>query len=306
MTPVAALDCGTNSTRLLVVDDAGTPIDRRMRITRLGQGVDATGELREDAMARTIDVLREYRGAMDDHGVTAGRLAATSAARDARNGATFLEAAAAVTGIKAELLSGEEEGRLSFAGATADLDGTLDGVVVLDIGGGSTELVTEVDGAVVAHSMQVGCVRLTERALAAAPPPLVALADAAAMADAAIDVAFAAVPSLATARADRRVVGLAGTVSTLAQIDLGLTRYDEAAVHHHWLSLEAIRRWRDVLAAMTIAARREQPGMVPGREDVIVAGIVILERVIVRLAAEGCLSSEHDILDGLARSVLER
>jgi exopolyphosphatase/guanosine-5'-triphosphate,3'-diphosphate pyrophosphatase len=306
VTPVAALDCGTNSTRLLIVDDGGKPLDRRMRITRLGQGVDATGVLRDDAIERTLVVLREYRAAMDDHGVTEGRLAATSAARDAANGASFLEAAAAVTGLRAELLSGEEEGRLSFAGATGDLDGPLGSLVVVDIGGGSTELVTCVDDVVTAHSMQLGCVRLTERTMPGDPPDRASLAAAASVVDQAIDAAFEAIPTLSVPDATRRCVGLAGTVSTLAMIDLALVDYDEAAVHHHWLSLEAIRAWRDTLASESIDERRRRPGMVPGREDVIVAGAVILERVVDRLGVAGCLSSEHDILDGLARSVLAR
>jgi exopolyphosphatase/guanosine-5'-triphosphate,3'-diphosphate pyrophosphatase len=250
-------------------------------------------------------VLGEYRGAMDGYGVRAGRLAATSAARDAANGAAFLDAASEVTGLTAELLSGEEEGRLSFAGATGDLEGPLESLVVLDIGGGSTELVTRLDGEIVAHSMQMGCVRLTERALAADPPDGASLERAAALVDVAIDEAFVELP-LARADPSRLVVGLAGTVSTLAMIDLSLAAYDEAAVHHHWLSLESIRHWRQVLSQDTLDERRRRPGMVPGREDVIVAGVVILERVVDRLGAEGCLSSEHDILDGLARSVLVR
>jgi exopolyphosphatase / guanosine-5'-triphosphate,3'-diphosphate pyrophosphatase len=306
VTPVAAVDCGTNSTRLLVVNDDGRALDRRMRITRLGQGVDATGVLRDDAVERTLQVLREYRGAMDALGVRAGRLAATSAARDAANGAAFLDAASEVTGLAAELLSGQEEGRLSFAGATGDLDGALEALVVLDIGGGSTELVTLIDGEVAAHSMQMGCVRLTERALDGDPPDADALLRAAALVDEEIDAALTDLAPLGLPDPARRVVGLAGTVSTLAMIDLSLAVYDEAAVHHHWLSLEAIRRWRDTLGAETIAERGQRAGMVPGREDVIVAGAVILERVVDRLGAVGCLTSEHDILDGLARSVLVR
>jgi exopolyphosphatase / guanosine-5'-triphosphate,3'-diphosphate pyrophosphatase len=306
VTPVAAIDCGTNSTRLLIVDDDGHPLDRRMQITRLGQGVDATGVLRDDAIERTLAVLHEYRSAMDGYGAKAGRLAATSAARDAANGASFLAAATEVTGLTAELLSGEEEGQLSFAGATGDLDGPLTSLVVVDIGGGSTELVTCVEGVVTAHSMQVGCVRLTERTMPRDPPDATALAAASAFVDEAISGAFGAMPSLGAKDPGRRCIGLAGTVSTLAMIDLGLEAYDEAAVHHHWLSLEAIRAWRDTLASETIDDRRRRPGMVPGREDVIVAGAVILARVVNRLGVDGCLSSEHDILDGLARSVLAR
>jgi exopolyphosphatase / guanosine-5'-triphosphate,3'-diphosphate pyrophosphatase len=305
VSPVAAIDCGTNSTRLLVVDDTGRPLERLMRITRLGQGVDATGELRDDAIERTLDVLRDYRGVLDRLDVQAGRLAATSAARDASNGAAFLAAASSATGFAAELLTGEEEGRLSFAGATSDLDRPLEHATVVDIGGGSTELVVLVDGEVRAHSMQIGCVRLTERALPREPVTLDELDAAAAIVDAAIDGAFVALPELEARDPERLVVGLAGTVSTLAMVDLRLVDYDEAAVHHHWLSLDAIRRWCATLASDTLEARAERPGMVQGREDVIVAGAVILERVIDRLGTDGCLSSEHDILDGLAQSVLQ-
>jgi exopolyphosphatase/guanosine-5'-triphosphate,3'-diphosphate pyrophosphatase len=306
MTPVAALDCGTNSTRLLVLDADGRPLERRMVITRLGQGVDATGVLRSDAIDRTLEVLRSYRAVMEHHGVRAARLAATSAARDASNGPAFLEAAASASGVRAELLSGEEEGRLSFSGATADYAGPIDTVVVVDIGGGSTELVTRVAGNLVAHSMQVGCVRVTERAMPGDPPTPEQLDAAARMVDEAIDAALVELPSLAVRDDARQVLGLAGTVSTLAMVDLGLVDYDEAKVHHHWLSIEAIRGLRDELAAETTEDRRHRPGMVPGREDVIVAGAVVLERVVVRLGASGCLTSEHDILDGLARSILTR
>ena len=306
MTPVAALDCGTNSTRLLVLDDDGRPLERRMVITRLGQGVDATGVLRGDAIDRTLQVLHDYRAAMERHGVGAARLAATSAARDASNGAAFLEAASEASGVRAELLSGEEEGRLSFEGATADFDGPLEDVVVVDIGGGSTELVARRGDEIVAHSMQVGCVRLTERALPTDPPTDSELADAAGLVDASIDAAFDAIPSLAAQSATRQVLGLAGTVSTLAMLDLGLRDYDEDLVHHRWLSLGRIRSLRDALAAETVEDRRRRAGMVPGREDVIVAGAVVLERVVSRLGAAGCLTSERDILDGLARSVLAR
>jgi exopolyphosphatase/guanosine-5'-triphosphate,3'-diphosphate pyrophosphatase len=301
--PVAALDCGTNSTRLLVLDDDGRTLERRMVITRLGQGVDATGVLRGDAIERTLEVLRGYREVMERHGVTAARLAATSAARDASNGAAFLGAASEAIGVTAELLSGEEEGRLSFSGATSDLDGPLDKTVVVDIGGGSTELVTCVLGELAAHSMQVGCVRVTERAMPSDPPSRDEPA-ASSMVGEAIDLAFEQIRELAKPDDARRVIGLAGTVSTLAMVDLGLAVYDEDAVHHHWLSLEAIRSWRDVLAAEAIAGRRHRVGMVPGREDVIVAGAVILERVVERLGATGCLTSERDILDGLAWSLL--
>ncbi|HLK46418.1 MAG TPA: hypothetical protein VKT18_10530, partial [Acidimicrobiales bacterium] len=169
--------------------------------------------------------------------------------------------------------------------------------------GGSTELVVEERAVIRAHSMQVGCVRLTERFFADDPPSTPALAAAGEVVDDAFATAIGAQPALVRPGA-RTVVGLAGTVSTLAALDLGLERYDESALHHHWLSLEAIRSWLAALAGEPIAARRVRPGMVPGREDVIVAGVLVLERVVTLLGAPGCLSSEHDILDGLARSVL--
>ena len=167
MSPVAAIDCGTNSTRLLV-SDGGRTLDRRMTITRLGRGVDATGELDPVAVERTLAVLEEYRGAMDDHGVTAVRAAATSAARDAGNADTFFDAAAAVLGVRPELLTGEEEGALSFAGATGDLAGADGPFLVVDIGGGSTEFVvgtTEPVGVVsIATVLAVGVGRVTSDA----------------------------------------------------------------------------------------------------------------------------------------------
>ncbi|MHB8682066.1 MAG: Ppx/GppA phosphatase family protein, partial [Acidimicrobiales bacterium] len=173
---VAALDCGTNSTRLLAVDGDGTVLAREMRITRLGEGVDETGRLSPAAIDRTIGVLAAYRAQMDDLGVERGRLVATSAARDAANATVFLRAAAEATGLEPEILSGDDEGRLSFAGATANLPAGLpsdEPVLVVDIGGGSTELVVGRPDAPTgsrAMSLDVGCVRISERFLAGDPP----------------------------------------------------------------------------------------------------------------------------------------
>ena len=299
----AGLDCGTNSTRLLIETDAGEVLAREMRITRLGQGVDASGALREDAIERTLSVLREYRRLMDNCGVTAGRLAATSAARDASNGPTFLAAASEITGVTAEILSGVEEGTLSFNGATTGLDPVAGDDVVLDIGGGSTEIVIVRDSLLHAYSMQVGCVRVAERTLLSDPPRPEELAAATAMAHEALDGAFEAIPLLSSLAPESRLIGLAGTVATLAQIDQGLDEYRRDAVHHHWLPLDRIRHWRDELAAETTASRRLRPGMVPGREDVIVGGLIVLVATIERLGLEGCLTSESDILDGLVASL---
>jgi exopolyphosphatase/guanosine-5'-triphosphate,3'-diphosphate pyrophosphatase len=302
--PVAALDCGTNSTRLLVADRAGNALVREMRIARLGEGVDATRRLDPGAVNRTLDVLREYRSIMDSFGVGPVRLVATSAVRDAENGDVFLESAGKVVGAPAELLSGLDEGRTAFAGATAELDPPPGVFVVVDIGGGSTELIvgrTEVSGVV---SVDIGCVRLTERHLHRDPPAPGELAQARATIAAALEHAEKAVPELAALPAGSRLVGLAGTVSTLAMLELGLERYERDRVHHFVLRAEAVARWCSVLAAEPSAARALRPGVEPGREDVIVAGATVLDAVMARYRFAECVVSESDILDGLVAGLL--
>ncbi len=310
--PVAAVDCGTNSTRLLVVDGDGAVLERQMRITRLGQGVDATHVLSSDAVVRTVSVLRDYRALMDRHGVVRARVVATSAARDARNAAEFLAAALDVIGVRPEILSGLEEGRLSFAGATAHLPPGSAGpgpVLVVDIGGGSTELAAgqlpvdasgSPDPAVAAVSLDVGCVRVTERFVHHDPPRATELAEARRAVDAALTDAEHRLPAL-----DRGglLVGLAGTVSTLAALDQKLARYDRAAVHHAVLGRAVVAHWLETLAAEDSRSRLARPGMVEGRADVIVGGVLILDAVMARFDRDACLVSEDDILDGLAASL---
>jgi exopolyphosphatase/guanosine-5'-triphosphate,3'-diphosphate pyrophosphatase len=301
---VAAIDCGTNSTRLLVADGDGRPLDRLMRITRLGEGVDATGKLSADAIERCIAVLAEYRQIMDDLGVGRGRLVATSAVRDASNGRDFLEPAGRITGLEPEVLAGSEEGRLSLAGAVADLDIAEGPFLVLDIGGGSTELVTgsgPSDPELSVVSMQLGCVRVTERFLVSDPPPPDELREAEAAVNGALDEAIADHPPFLEAR---RLVGLAGTVTTLASLNLGLETYSRDRVHHSVLSSADAERWYRTLAAEDRRARLGRIGMVPGREDVIVAGAMILAMVMRRFGFEECLVSEADILDGMVASLL--
>ncbi len=301
---IAAIDCGTNSTRLLVADAAGRPLERLMRITRLGQGVDATGRLSDDAVGRSLDVLTEYRGVMDDLDVGRGRLVATSAARDAANGGEFLQAAGEATGLVPELLTGVDEGRLSLAGAVADLDPAEGPFLVLDIGGGSTELVIGAgpdDPDLVAVSLQLGCVRMSERFFAGDPPSADELAAAAAEVDAQLGATVAAHPQYLEAR---RLVGLAGTVSTVASLHLGLDVYDRDRIHHLVLGAADVNRWFRHLAADTAADRLARPGMVAGREDVIVGGALILDAVVRRFGFSECLVSEADILDGLVASQL--
>jgi exopolyphosphatase/guanosine-5'-triphosphate,3'-diphosphate pyrophosphatase len=289
---IAAIDCGTNSTRLLVADAAGRPLERLMRITRLGQGVDSTGRLAPEAIERCVAVLAEYRQVMDRLGVGRGRLAATSATRDAVNGADFLSAAGRVTGLDAELLTGLDEGRLSLAGAVADLD----------IGGGSTELVAgdgPHDPELAAVSLQLGCVRVSERFLATDPPTAGELAAARTEVVAQLDRAVAEHPRFT---ASHRLVGLAGTVTTLVSLHKGMAEYDRDLVHHAVLTAADVKRWYEVLAADTVADRLGRPGMVPGRQDVIVGGALILDAVMDRLGFAECLVSEADILDGLVAS----
>ncbi len=296
---VAALDCGTNSTRLLI-RSPGRPDVREMRITRLGQGVDATGKLDSDAIDRTLEVLRAYREQMDRHGVRRARLVATSAARDAVNGDEFLKAATEASGVRAELLDGDAEGALAFTGATAALDARPEEVVVIDIGGGSTELVA--GGAPVAGiSLDLGCVRLTERCLRSDPPTAAELADAVRVIHAELDRAASALPRLADAQV---LVGVAGTVSTLGALALGLSHYDRERIHHFVLLSVVVEEWCDRLAALPARARAEFPGIAPGREDVIVGGALVLKEAMRRFSFDRCVVSESDLLDGIAMSLL--
>jgi exopolyphosphatase/guanosine-5'-triphosphate,3'-diphosphate pyrophosphatase len=301
--PVAAVDCGTNSTRLLVADGAGRPLERLMRITRLGEGVDATGRLAPEAISRTVAVLRDYRELMDRHGVATARATATSAARDAANrGQLFVEAEAAL-GVPLELLSGQAEGRLSFSGATAELDPDGGPYLVVDIGGGSTELVTgpEDDADVAVASIDLGCVRVTERFLYHDPPLPAELADACGAVRAALDAAAASQPRVTEATG---LVGLAGTVTTLSAIDQGLAGYERDRIHHSVLARPRVEKLLGTLAGESRDDRLRHAGLEEARADVIVGGTVVLATLMRHLAFERCLVSEADILDGLITSQL--
>jgi exopolyphosphatase/guanosine-5'-triphosphate,3'-diphosphate pyrophosphatase len=300
---LAAVDCGTNSTRLLIVDGAGAVRAREMHITRLGEGVDCAHHLQPEAVARTLDVLRAYRSVMDQEHVARARLVATSAVRDATDGGRFLRSAGDIIGFDAELLSGEEEGRLSYRGATQGMTDDGRTTVVLDIGGGSTELVVKPGEAVRSVSMDIGCVRLTERFLRRDPPEQDEIAAAVAAVGAELDRAAAAVPELGAIGTDDRLIGLAGTVSTLAMLELGLHSYDRDRIHHFPLTRPAVARWYRVLGAETIAQRAERASLPEGRQDVIFGGALILDQVMERLHQEECLVSESDILDGLVSSL---
>jgi exopolyphosphatase / guanosine-5'-triphosphate,3'-diphosphate pyrophosphatase len=315
---VAAIDCGTNSLRLLVADAdpaAGrlSDVDRRLELVRLGQGVDATGRLAPDALARALRVLRAYAAIIDQAGASAVRMVATSATRDAANAGEFVAGVRGVLGVEPEVLSGEEEAHLSFTGATAELAGRTAGpYLVADIGGGSTEFVlgdpapgvvaapvTAAGPANAAVSVNIGCVRMTERHLRSDPPTGVEVAAARADIDAALDVVEAKVP-VATGRT---LVGLAGSVTTVAALAMGLDSYDASLIHHSRISAAAVDRQATRLLALTRAERARLGVMHPGRVDVIGGGALVLMRIMARFGFGEVLVSEHDILDGLAWSL---
>ena len=300
MSRYAAVDIGTNSVRLLISD--GVTFDERlMRITRLGRGVDRTGRLDPAGIAATLDALREYRQVMDRYELAGVRATATSAARDAANRDAFFDAAEAAVGVRPELISGEEEARLSFAGATADLDPARGPFTVFDLGGGSTEFVvgtTEAEGAV---SLEIGCVRLTERFIEHDPPRPEELTAAISYADSWLDDVLRNLPEAVEAAT---FVGLAGTVSTVAAVEQGLAAYDRDAIHHFVLTKEAVEDVFRTLATESRADRVHNPGLEAERADVIVGGCCALVAIMRRLGIEEIVVSEADILDGLAASVL--
>lgn len=307
---VAAVDCGTNSTRLLIASGDGTALDRRMRITRLGEGVDRSGELDPGAIARTLDVLVEYGEAMASAGVTSVLGVATSAIRDASNAESFLGPAGEALRTELAVLSGDEEGRLSYRGATRELPVSGGPYVVVDLGGGSTEIVTEGgDGSIEAVSLDVGCVRVTERFLGSDPPTVPELADAREYVADLVEAAVAAHPELSaggSARGGGWLVGLAGTVSALAMASLGLEAYDRAAVHHLRLGQSYVADLLHSLAAEDVVKRRARPGMEHDRADVIVGGALALLIIMEGLGFDELIVSESDILDGIVHELLGR
>jgi exopolyphosphatase / guanosine-5'-triphosphate,3'-diphosphate pyrophosphatase len=308
---VAAIDCGTNSLRLLLADvDPGraelTDLTRRMEIVRLGQGVDKTGRLAPEALARTIAVLRDYADVIASSGAQAVRMVATSATRDASNAADFTGMVKEVLGVAPEVLSGDEEAVLSFTGATAELTAGPDPgpFLVADIGGGSTEFVLGPPGGLPERkiSVNIGCVRLTERHLHGDPPADQEVAAATADIDAALDTVAAAMP----VRQARTLVGLAGSVATVTGIAIGLPVYDSARIHHARVSAAEVHAVTSGLLAQTRAERARIGLMHPGRVDVIGGGALILDRIMHRFGFGEVLASEHDILDGIAWSLAGR
>jgi exopolyphosphatase/guanosine-5'-triphosphate,3'-diphosphate pyrophosphatase len=307
VTKVAAFDCGTNSLRLLVADidtEAGTAQDlvREMRVVRLGQGVDRTGRIAEASLERTFGVVEEYMELVREHDVKAIRFCATSAARDAENAADFVAGVRERVGIEPEVLAGAEEAALGFAGAVRDLPPLPEPILVVDIGGGSTEMVLgRQDGSVEAsQSLDIGSVRLNERHLAGDPPSREEIEAAVADIDAALDAG-----EVDPARAGA-VIGVAGTVTTMAAAVLDLATYDPLVIHHAVLRPDAVQGAVARLLTMVVEQRRQLGFMHPGRADVIGAGGLILDRVLRRTTVGSLLVSEHDILDGIAWSLADR
>ena len=302
---VAAIDCGTNSVRLLVADVEGrTKIDihREMRVVRLGQDVDRTGELAPAAIERTRVALADYAATCAALGVEATRMVATSATRDALNRSEFQDMVRTVLGVEPEVISGEEEAELSFDGATRDLDPADGPFLVMDIGGGSTELVLGTTGVQASRSVDVGCVRLTERHLASDPPTAAQVA--ACVAD--VEAALALVREVVPVERARTAVGLAGSVTTVAALVLDLPAYDPDRIHHSRLAAADIAAVSRRLLTMTQQERSALPVMHPGRVDVIGGGALVLQVLVDRLGLAEILVSESDILDGIAWSIMGR
>ena len=303
---VAAIDCGTNSIRLLIADVSGagegsgklTEVSRRMEIVRLGEGVDRTGRLAPEAIERTRRALFGYATEIAELGVSRVRICATSASRDAANAADFTAMVRATLGVDPEVISGDEEARLSFAGAVSGLVADQPYLVV-DIGGGSTEFVVGGDEVRHAVSMDIGCVRMTERHLHGDPPTPAELAAAEADITKAVDTALRTVSGHGTAT----LVGLAGSVTTVAALALRLPKYDAERIHHARIPYDDVAKVTFDLLGSTVADRRDLPVMHPGRADVIGAGALILRIIMERAGKTSVVASEHDILDGIAYSL---
>lgn len=298
---VAAIDCGTNSVRLLVAEAGGggpVEVERALRLTRLGQGVDATGEFHPDALARTFAACDDYAMLLAAHGVDRVRFVATSAARDAGNREEFFAGVGARLGVTPEVISGSEEAQLSFDGALGAVrDASLPALVV-DVGGGSTELVLGAPGgALRSVSLDVGSVRLRERFLASDPPSAEEIAGAADFVDGLLDASgidFAAA---------RTWLGVGGTATSLAAIAQGLDVYDRTLVHGSMITRDQLAALADRLLSARVAEVLQIPTMVPGRADVICAGALICWRIALRVGVDLTVS-ESDILDGIVAQLL--
>ena len=304
MTRVAAIDIGTNSVRLLVAEERPPgfrDVDRRLTITRLGEGVDRKKVLSERALSRTLTCVAEYAALCGELEVERIRVTGTSAVRDATNRDELFEGIRRLTGREAEVLSGDDEARLTFVGAIADLAGS-DPVLLVDIGGGSTELVFGDDAPTTGMSLDIGCVRMLERHLHSDPPTIEEL-------DALrrdVGEQLAKVRPSFEVPTNTRLVGVAGTVTQLAALKAGLPVYDPDVTHHAVLSHGDVRLLARRLASLPFEQRKQTRGLQPGRADVIVAGAEILLAVMETFDMAEVLVSEKDILDGLVLDLIGR
>jgi exopolyphosphatase / guanosine-5'-triphosphate,3'-diphosphate pyrophosphatase len=302
LTRVAAVDCGTNSIRLLIADVEGDElldVHRELRIVRLGQGVDSSGRLAPEAIGRTRAALADYAELVRRHRADAVRMVATSATRDAQNRDEFVAMVTSVLSVPPEVITGAEEAALSFAGAVHSLPGLTGRVLVADIGGGSTELIAgpvDQSAALQVHSMDIGCVRMTERHLRTDPPTAEQIA--ATVHD--ICVALDGAAHDVVLDEPAALIGVAGTVTTIAALALGLTRYDPGRIHGAVVSAPAVAAVTAMLLAMTHDERAALPVMHAGRIDVIGGGALILRSLMETTGAPEVVASEHDILDGIA------
>ena len=301
---VAAIDCGTNSLRLLIADPMNGALHdvvRRMEIVRLGEGVDRTGRLAPAAIERARRVLAEYTSSIAELGVRQVRMVATSASRDAENADEFRAMVLSTLGAEPEVVTGDEEARLSFVGAVRGLPSTAaPPFLVVDIGGGSTEFVHGTGAVEQAISVDIGCVRMTERHLHGDPPTPEEITRAEADIAAGVDRAMAVVP----AHGEGTLIGLAGSVTTVTAVALGLETYDPTLIHHARVSQADVARVTSELLRMTRQERLALPVMHPGRADVIGAGALVLRVLMERIGCESVIASEHDILDGIAWSLV--
>ena len=313
MTRLAAIDCGTNSIRLLIADASGgqlIDVHREMRIVRLGQGVDATGQFAPEALQRTRSALVDYAELCTAHGVDRIRMVATSATRDAGNRDVFFAMTAevlrdVVDGAVAEVITGVEEAELSFRGAVNELDSAAGPFVIVDLGGGSTEVVLGTDTVTASFSADIGCVRLTERCLHSDPPTVAEVAAAREVVRERLGEALRIVP----VEQARTWVGVAGTMTTVAALAQGMTTYDSAAIHLLRVSMDRLLTVCDGLIAMPRTQRAALGPMHEGRVDVIGGGAIVIEELAyalrVRAGIEELTVSEHDILDGIALSIAD-
>jgi len=302
MSRVAAIDCGTNSIRLLIADINGDnfqELTREMEVVRLGQGVDATGAFDPEAIERTLTATRKYSEIIASKGVEKIRFCATSATRDASNRAIFIDGVREILGIEPEVIPGTEEAELSFIGATKVLSHATKPFLVVDIGGGSTEFVLGGDTVEFAKSVNIGCVRMSERHFKKAPPTALSIQQAITDIDAAIAEAAYIVPI----KESKTLIAVAGTATTVAAAALGLSEYDRQAIH---LSRIPTHKVLEIAQMFQLMDRNEIAAlgyMHPGRVDVIAAGSLVLARVMLATGASEFVASETDILDGMAWSL---